>query len=222
MSDDLKIASVNIGKREKIQLGNNLVETGIYKKPSPDTIRVSRHGFVEDVIVDTISHGGLDQAVYLYSWEDYVWWSEELQRDMPAGTFGENLTISSFGITPLKIGDRFQINDVLLEVTFARIPCNKLGARMGDRRFVKRFVQAQRPGVYARVINIGELRVGDKVSLIPTSENHPTVIELYDLWLSKERNPQLLRRGLDAPIAARARSAFEFWLAEKDNPLYAA
>jgi MOSC domain-containing protein YiiM len=198
--------------RKKSKIGNHVVETGIYKKPSFDSMKINQHGLLADVIVDTTSHGGVDQAVYLYSLEDYAWWSAELQRDMPTGTFGENLTFSTFGNSALKIGDRFQINDVLLEVTFARIPCDKLGARMGDPGFVKRFVQAQRPGIYARVLKIGELRVGDTVRLIPTGENHPTVIELYDLWYSRERNPELLRKGLAAPIAERARAAFRFWL----------
>lgn len=210
--EKMKITSLNIGKQEKIQIGGETVETGIYKDTSLDKVEVNQQGFVNDVIVDTKSHGGADQAVYLYSLEDYAFWSKELQSDMPAGTFGENITITSFGTSPLKIGDRFQIKDVVLEITFARIPCDKLGARMGDPKFVKKFVRAQRPGVYVRVIRKGELRVGDTVRYIPTSENYPTVIELYNLWYVRERNPELLRKGLEAPIAQRARSAFQFWL----------
>ena len=141
---------------------------------------------------------------------------------MPTGTFGENLTFSNFGVSSLKIGDRFQINDVLLDVTFARIPCDKLGARMGNPRFVKRFVLAQRPGIYARVNKMGELRVGDMVGLIPSLENYPTVIELYYLWFSKKRNRELIRKGIEAPLAERACSVFQFWLDEKNNPPNAA
>jgi MOSC domain-containing protein YiiM len=208
----LRVISINIGRRETITIGNNVLETGIYKKYSVDSGKINENGFTEDVIADTTSHGGRDQALYLYSLEDYAWWSHELQTDLPAGTFGENLTVSSFGASPLKIGDRFQIDNVLLAVTFARVPCVKLGARMGNPGFVKRFVQAQRPGIYARVIMMGVVHVGDKIRFIPTLENYPTVIELYDLWHTRERNPELLRKGLAAPIAERARRAFKFWL----------
>jgi MOSC domain-containing protein YiiM len=209
---NIDLTSLNIGRPKSIKIGNNVVETGIYKTPSFEHMKINRHGFMQDVIVDTKSHGGPDQAVYLYSLEDYMWWSKELQKDMPPGTFGENLTFSSLEVSALKIGDRFQINDVILEVTFARIPCVKLGARIGDPGFIKRFVQAHRPGVYARVVRPGELRVGEKVRFIPTPESYPTVIELFDLWHSDRRNRELLRRGLEAPIAERARAAFEFWL----------
>ena len=68
MKNDLKITSLNIGKREKIQIGNNVVETGIYKKPSPDSLRVNQHGFIDDVVVDTTSHGGIDQLFSSSGW----------------------------------------------------------------------------------------------------------------------------------------------------------
>jgi hypothetical protein len=127
----MRITSINIGRRETITIGNNVLETGIYKKYSVDSGKINENGFTEDVIADTTSHGGRDQAVYLYSLEDYAWWSEELQTDLPAGTFGENLTVSSFGASPLKIGDRLQIDNVLLEVTFARTIADRMGQLSG-------------------------------------------------------------------------------------------
>jgi MOSC domain-containing protein YiiM len=136
-----------------------------------------------------------------------------LHRDLPAGIFGENITFSSFGTSSLRIGDRFRIKDVLLEVSFARIPCKTLAARMGDPGFVKRFAQARRPGVYARLIKTGEIQVGDRFQLIQNRADHPTVIELFDLWMSKERHPDLIKKGLEAPISERSRSTFQSWLA---------
>ena len=58
------------------------------------------------------------------------------------------------------IGDRFRIGDVLLEATAPRNPCNTFAVVMGDRRWVKRFHEAQRPGVYARVLEPGDDRGG--------------------------------------------------------------
>lgn len=83
---------------------------------------------------------------------------------------------------------------------------------MGNATFVQRFIQAKRPGVYARVLETGDLQVGDSADFLPTPNNFPTVIELYELWHAKKRDLTLLDRGLEAPIAERARTAFQFWL----------
>jgi len=214
MTNDLKVVSVNRGQREIVHIGNKEVETGIFKRPSPARVAVSTLGLAEDVVADTVNHGGADQALYLYSLEDYAWWSAELQKEVLPSSFGENLTLSSFGEAPLKIGDRFQVNDVLLEVTSPRIPCSKLAARMDDPGFVKRFAQARRPGAYVRVLKPGTVQVGDPVQRIATPEDYPTNIELFDLWYAQERDPAFLRRGLAAPLAERVRGTWLAWLGE--------
>lgn len=207
------IASVNLAHRETIEINHKSIHTGIFKHPVSGKVYVGANGLAGDTVVDTTRHGGADQAVYLYSVEDYAWWTVALNKDMPIGMFGENLTLSSFGTTPLRVGDRLRINTVLLEITFPRIPCATLGARMGNAEFVKQFIQAKRPGIYTRVLEDGELQAGDLVDVLPTSDNFPTVIELYELWHAQKRDPELLERGLTAPIAERARTAFQFWLA---------
>ena len=45
--------------------------------------------------------------MYVYSSEDYAWWGEDPAPSPPPGTFGENLTLSSFGPEPVQIGDRY-------------------------------------------------------------------------------------------------------------------
>lgn len=220
MKNDPKVVSVNIGKREPIRIGKETTETGINKQPIHSSVSIEKHGLVDDVIADQENHGGMDQAVYLYSLEDYAWWSKTLQADLSPGTFGENLTIAGLDFTSLRIGDRFQINDVLLEVTFARIPCATLAARMENPTFVKRFAEANRPGAYTRVLSTGTVQTNDQVSFIPASENYPTVIELFKVWYVKDRDPALLQQGLAAPIAERARGAFKFWLGEDSSHLF--
>jgi MOSC domain-containing protein YiiM len=115
-----QIISVNLGARKKIQIGSRVADTGIYKNPIRDKIKINQLGLVGDVIADTKYHGGKDQALYLYSQIDYDWWSKKLHRDLLPGTFGENLTLSNFDTSNLKIGDRFHINNIILEVTMAR------------------------------------------------------------------------------------------------------
>lgn len=53
----------------------------------------------------------------------------------------------------------------LLEVVQPRLPCFKLGLRMGDPSFVKRFGQVSRPGAYLRIVEEGELGAGDAIEV---------------------------------------------------------
>ena len=211
----MQLLSVNIGTAQIMQIGDDSVSTGIYKRATPDLVQVSKQGLAGDVIGNQSDHGGSDQAIYLYSAEDYSWWSQELGVDLEPGVFGENLTLYGFGDALLKIGDQLQIGSVRLELTAPRIPCSRLAARMGDPTFVKRFTRARRPGSYARVIQPGSVRVGDTIEVHPALEPYPTIVEFSIFWGSHEKHPDEIKRYLDAPIAQRARAKLEGLLREQ-------
>ena len=147
-----------------------------------------------------------------YSAEDAAWWSEKLHRKISPGFFGENLTITRWW-PGLRVGDRLQSGSLVLEITFPRIPCATLAARVGDPKFLKAFVKARRSGAYARVSVPGPIAAGDRFVLIAAPESFPTMEAMFDLWHAKTRNKGLLRRILEAPIAERARAAVQRWLA---------
>jgi MOSC domain-containing protein YiiM len=205
---NIRIASVNVGRAEELAFGRQKYTTGIQTRPVSDPVRISLAGVGDDVICDTQHHGGPDQAVYVYSVEDYQWWSEQLGRDVVAGTFGENLTISGLD-TELYIGDRLLIGDVVLEATSPRIPCATLAARMQDRHFGIAFRRAERPGVYFRVMNEGDVRVGGPAVLVDTPQRQVSVGELFRFAFELSHNENDLRRYLDAPIAERMRLKIE-------------
>ncbi len=207
----MRLEAVNLGRRETIDLGARLVETGIDKQPV-ERAYVGRLGLVGDVVADVENHGGPDQAVYLYSREDYAWWEAELGAALAPGTFGENLTVPSLGAAP-RPGDRLRIGGALLELTAPRIPCAVFADRMGEARWVKRFAAAGRPGAYARVLEEGDVAPGDPVELDPTAADHPTIVELMRLYYDKSAAPERVHRALAAPIAERERTALERRLA---------
>ncbi|THF88572.1 MOSC domain-containing protein [Deinococcus sp. KSM4-11] len=137
--------------------------TGIHKLPVDGAVPVGRLGLSGDHILDTENHGGVEQAVYIYTTPDYAYWAERLGRELEPGTFGENFLFSELESATVSIGQRFQVGTVLLEIASARMPCVTLAERMGDPGFVKKFREARRPGMYARVIEEGEVRAGDAV-----------------------------------------------------------
>lgn len=211
----MRLISVNVGKEETIQGAKSSGKTGIFKRPSAVAVAVNKLGLQGDHINDTENHGGEDQAVYVYGLPDYAWWSQQLGYELEPGTFGENLTVSDLESAALNIGDRLSFADVVLEVTAPRIPCVTLAARMGDPTFVKRFRYAERPGVYCRVIQPGQISADETVTLTPyPGEPVVTVLELFRLFYEPDSSEATLRRILAAPIDVRGRHEYEKELAK--------
>ena len=205
----MQLISVNTGSEQPIQIGARTDITGIFKTSSSGPVEVTPLGLVNDAVMDKESHGGPDQAVYVYTTPDYAWWSAEMGSEIAPGTFGENLTISGMESARLSVGDVLRVGAVTLQVTAPRIPCSTLAARMGDMGFVKRFRAAGRPGVYCRVLQPGTVRAGDPVTWEPYTGETVTIQEMYEEHYEPSERKDVLRRYLNAPIAIRERQRKE-------------
>ncbi|SMB92835.1 MOSC domain-containing protein [Deinococcus hopiensis] len=213
----MRVISVNIGQPTAMHVGNRVAVSGIRKHPVPGRVGVTAAGLGGDHVHDRKHHGGPDQAVYVYTREDYDHWNELLGRTLEPGTFGENLLVSGLESAGVGIGERFRIGKVLLEATAARIPCGTLGARMDDAGFVKRFARERRPGFYARVLEPGDVGRGDDVTREAAPAGAPTVVDTFDLWFSEKPDRTTLERYLNYPLAVRLRAATEELLAKMDG-----
>jgi len=196
------LLSVNVGSPEI--LPGSATPTGIVKLPRSGPVMVDEMGLLGDAVMDRKHHGGRDQAVYIYLQSDYDWWADSV-GPLPAGTFGENLTIGGLDGENLAIGDRLQIGDVLLEVTYHRTPCATLGRRMGDPRWVRRFAKALRPGAYMRVLSPGTVEAGMAADYLPFAGERVTVSELMATDGMRERPRELMERVLRTPIREKTR-----------------
>ena len=210
----MRLLSVNVGRERPIRNGKKSGKTGIYKRPVSTPVEVTFGGLAGDAISDTENHGGVDQAVYVFGAPDYAWWSEALGRELPPGTFGENLTVTGLESARMRIGDRLRVGPVALEVTAPRIPCVTLAVRMDDPSFVKRFRAAERPGVYCRVIEEGRVRAGDPVSLERYRGETISAVEMFRDFFLPDPSEETIRRHLSAPVAVRDRVAKERQLEE--------
>src|SRR5688500_4568777 len=114
---NMNLISVNIGQKRTQQRKNFIETTGIYKLPVQEPVEIKFLGIEQDVICDKKSHGGPDQAIYVYGGADYGWWSRELSKEISPGTFGENLTISNVESAQLNVGDFIHIGNIILQVT---------------------------------------------------------------------------------------------------------
>ncbi|MFF2843563.1 MOSC domain-containing protein [Paenarthrobacter sp. NPDC057981] len=168
--------------------------TAIDKRPVEGPVKVHKLGIHGDVQASRVHHGGEDQAVYAYSQEDADYWSGELQRDLPAGIFGENLRVTGIDPTGAVIGERWKIGlDVELEVTSPRTPCATFQRVLGEPKWVKRFSDAGRVGTYLRVITTGSISAGDHIHRTFVPKHGITVGQ----WFS-EPTPDLVQILLDA------------------------
>ena len=187
------LLAVNVAVPREIKRRGRPVRTGIWKFPVEGRVRVRGVNVEGDEQADRSVHGGPDKAVYAYAREDYDWWEGELGRVMDPGTFGENLTVAGMGVSRAEVGERWRVGGALLEVSEPRLPCWKLGVKMDDPRFLKRFSKALRPGAYLRIVEEGELGAGDPIDLVERPGHGITMELLARAYLADhELAPEIL------------------------------
>lgn len=180
--------------------------TAIDKRPVQGPVRVHKLGLRGDIQADRFNHGGEDQAVYAYSQADADFWEQSLGRDLPPGSFGENLRVAGIEATGAVIGERWKIGlDVELEVTSPRVPCATFQRRMDQAQWVKRFTEEGRVGTYLRVIHTGSIQAGDHI--------HRTFVPRHGITVGQwftEPTPELVEALLDAEADGEIRLQDEY------------
>jgi MOSC domain-containing protein YiiM len=187
------LESVNVGAVQSVEIEGRSVKTAIWKSPVDGRVALRGVNLAGDDQADRTVHGGPDKAVYAYAREDYDWWASELSRSLEPGTFGENLTVTGLDLNAAVVGERWQVGSAQLEVSEPRFPCFKLGIRMGDPRFLRRFAQAGRPGTYLRIVSEGEVGAGDPVEVASRPNHGVTIGKFANAFLAdRTRLPDLL------------------------------
>lgn len=161
-----QLLSVNVATPRSTMWQGHAVTSAIWKSPIAGPLAVTGVNIAGDDQADRQAHGGPDKAVYAYSASDYAFWREHFGVHVEAGLFGENLTIDGIDVSHARVGERWQVGSVLLEVSQPRIPCYKLGMRLQDTQFPRRFAAAERPGAYLRILGEGTLESGNSVRVV--------------------------------------------------------
>ena len=153
--------------------------TGIDKRSVAGPIEFKNNGVVGDRIIDTHVHGGYDQAVYAYAYEDAQWWEKEIGEEITAGRFGENLTTEGIDVNAALVGEQWKIGSVILEVSQPRIPCRVFAGFWKRATLIKDFTQAGRPGAYLRIIQEGTATAGDLIEVIYKPDHAVSISDLF-------------------------------------------
>jgi MOSC domain-containing protein YiiM len=194
----MRVVAVNVGLPRQVFCRGEPVTTGIFKESVAGPVRIAGVNLDGDAQADVTVHGGRDKAVYAYPAEHYLWWQEELGRELPWGSFGENLTVEGMPLEDeTAVGDCWRVGTAELVVTQPRLPCFKLGMRMGDAGFVEEFELAGRFGAYLRIVEEGDIGAGDDILVGDAPANGITVLELGRA--EHRAFPELVARVLTDP-----------------------
>ena len=153
---------------------------GIQKKD------VNARYFSVDWGIDGDAHAGhWHRQVSLLSADKIAAFNEKGAGVVP-GAFGENLVVEGFDFRALPVGTLLRCGDVLLEMTQIGKECHshcEIYKKMGD-------CIMPREGVFARVLEPGEIHVGDEMVIEPRKGVRPwqaAVITLSDKGARGER-----------------------------------
>ena len=193
----MKLISVNVGLPRLAMRNGEPVSTGIFKEPVADRVMLRTLNLDGDRQADLSVHGGPSKAVYAYPSEHYEYWRHELpEMELPWGMFGENFTTEGFHEAQLNIGDQFRIGSAVVMVIEPRMPCYKLGIRLGRADIIKKFLASERTGFYLSVRREGEVGAGDQFELIENSKQSVRVSDITRLYTRDKHNTELLRRAI--------------------------
>jgi len=195
-----KLVSVNVGLPKDVQWRGQRVFTGIWKQAVDGLQTVRRLNIDGDGQGDLAGHGGEYRAVFVYQTSACEFWARTLQRtDFTMGQFGENFTVQGLPDDEVRIGDRFRIGSAVFEVTQPRVTCYRVGIRMNDTQMPARLVAEGRPGFYFRVLEEGNVAVGDAIELIFRNNDSPTVADVDALLYRPHGDRMKIREALQIP-----------------------
>lgn len=195
----MRVLSVNVGAVREVPWRGEIVTTAIWKSPVEGRVAIRGVNLDGDDQADRQVHGGRDKAVYAYAREDYDAWRDRHDVATTPGQFGENLTVEGVDLRQAIVGEQWEVGSALLEVAQPRLPCFKLGIRMNDPRFPKRFQAEGRMGAYFRIVREGDVGAGDAIAIVSRPEHGVTLGDMVGALQSPSK-AQLLGRvpGLPA------------------------
>ena len=176
------VLSVNVGRIREFDFNGQPAVSAIWKAPVTGRVAARGVNLEGDDQADRGAHGGPDKAVYAYAIEDGRWGETELGRPLESGEFGENLTTEGIDVNGALVGESWEVGSTVLEVSEPRVPCWRLGVRMEDKLFPRRFTEAGRPGTYLRIVVEGELGAGDEIRVIERPDHDLTIGDIFRIY----------------------------------------
>jgi MOSC domain-containing protein YiiM len=152
----------------------NISPGGVPKRPIPRA-SVTTLGIQGDLHAHPAIHGGPSKALLLITSEGL----EELSVSgfsLYPGALGENITTRGLDRRELRIGQRWRIGQIVVELTKVRVPCATIqiyGAHLPEAIYDQKVKAGDAAstrwglsGFYASIVKPGPIWVGDPIALL--------------------------------------------------------
>ncbi|AUI87504.1 MOSC domain-containing protein [Vibrio azureus] len=173
---------------------------------------VSTLGLLQDEQGDPRFHGGLQKALHIYPSEHYAFW-QQILGPLPViktvGAFGENLSSSGVTESTICLNDKIRIGSTLLEVSQGRMPCWKLNVRFDQHDMAKKLQDTLKTGWYFRVLEEGEIGVGDEIILCERLYPEWSIATIMRIVFEGSLDRQKLEQLLSLPLVDSWRKVVE-------------
>ncbi|OLS27699.1 MAG: hypothetical protein HeimC2_10590 [Candidatus Heimdallarchaeota archaeon LC_2] len=177
-----KLVSLNVSQIKQVLWKGKEITTGIFKEPVTEKVSVRGVNITGDDQADRSVHGGVNKAIYSYPTEHYPFWKKHfLEKELPYGMFGENLSTQGLLETETHVGDRIKIGTTELIAVQPRMPCYKLGIRFETQNIIKKFYQSNFSGIYFKIAKEGEIQVGDTITIIEKDPLRVSIKDIFDI-----------------------------------------
>lgn len=198
------VETLLIGRPKPLPWRDRTIRTSIGgREPVTTRVALGTGGFAGDRVGDTRVHGGPHKAVCVYPVEHKPFWDDVLGTDLPAGAFGENLCLRGALEADAFVGDILRVGSAVVQVSQPRGPCFKLAARWGHKALPKVMAERGISGWYFRVLEDGEVGVGDTLELLER-RSEVSVAEVMRVTYRDRKDADAIARVLSVPELAEA------------------
>lgn len=160
-----KVLGLFTGKAQTLKNG----QVSAIRKVPVEKIQITKERILDDEIVDMKHHGGDMRVIHHYSEHNYSHLKKifpEIKERFIPGSFGENLYTEELTEKDLCIGDTYKLGTAKIQITVARRPCATINNSYEDSRILKEVMETGHVGWFYRVIQEGEVKVGDDLEFL--------------------------------------------------------
>lgn len=184
-----RVIGIFSGPVESFMAGDGRPMTsGIRKRVQSQGV-LATGGFAGDESTEA-DHHTPDRSVHIFPGEHYPLVEARLGLTLPRPAFGENLTVSGALEGDVFVGDRYRIGSAVICVTQPTERCKAIGRSVGAPKILKVLHDMDACGFYARVVEPGSMKPGDRFELCERPQS---------VWSIRELHRVMFQRLADAP-----------------------